>query len=169
MNIFSIAQKLYSPLDKVALSNHPVLFNIMLTTLCEDHGVSTSKISPLHRAVRLGLEEAVESLLQFGSDPNEKNSLGEIPLHVAVRMNRIDLVRILLPYSHINATSHYGLTPLHWACLFGYTPIVELLLLNGADPYIHAVEADGLTPRDFAMLMGQKEVINLIENFAPLR
>lgn len=167
MNILSITQKNTDPLERLVNSDHPVLLRVLLETLREDHATDTSQITPLHRAVRLGIAEAVESLLQFGADPNEKNHLGEIPLHVAVRINRADIVEILLPVSKVNTASYYGLTPLHWACLFGYTSIVELLLLHGADPWIQAIEMDGLSPKDLAELMGYKDILLLFDTLAP--
>lgn len=167
MKTLSITQKNTDPLEKLVNSDHPVLLRILLETLREDHATDTSHITPLHRAVRLGIAEAVQSLLQFGADPNEKNLLGEIPLHVAVRINRADIVEILLPVSKVNEVSYYGLTPLHWACLFGYTSIAELLLLHGADPWIRAVEMDELSPKDLAELMGYKEILSLFNSLVP--
>lgn len=168
MNFISTTHKNADPLEKLVASDHPVLLRVLLETLREDHATDSSSISSLHRAVRLGLSEAVQSLLQFGADPNEKNNLGEIPLHVAVRMNRIDIVEILLPVSKVNTASYYGLTPLHWACLFGYCSIAELLLLHGADPWIQALEMDGLSPKDLAELMGYKDIISLLNNLLPV-
>ncbi|HOV33458.1 MAG TPA: ankyrin repeat domain-containing protein [Candidatus Hydrogenedens sp.] len=168
MDILSITPKETSPFEKIGISDHPVLLRILMETFREDYGKDTSQVHPLHRAVHLGIREAVQSLIRFGADPKEKNSLGEIPLHVAVRMNRVNIVGILLSISNINETNYYGLTPLHWACLFGYTPIVELLLLNGASPYIHASEVDNLTPKDIAVLMDYKEIVSLIEKLNPI-
>ncbi len=168
MDILSITPKETSPLEKIGISDHPVLLRVLMETFREDYGTETFQKHPLHRAVHLGIVEAVQSLIRFGADPNEKNDIGEIPLHVAVRMNRMDIVDILLPISNINEANYYGLTPLHWACIFGYTPIAELLLLRGANPYIHANEVDGLTPKDIAVLMDYKEIVSLIENLNPL-
>ncbi len=167
MNILSITPKNTDPFEKLSKTDHPILLRVLLETLREDHATEASHTTPLHRAVRLGLTEAVQSLIEFGADPNEKNHLGEIPLHVAVRMNRTDIIEILLPVSHINLASYYGLTPLHWACLFGYTSIVELLLLNGADPLIQAIEMDGLSPKDLAELMDYKDISSLINSLVP--
>ncbi|MGC8738937.1 MAG: ankyrin repeat domain-containing protein [Candidatus Hydrogenedens sp.] len=167
MNTLSIIPKNTDPLEKLINSDHPVLLRVLLETLRDDHATDTSQIAPLHRAVRLGIKEAVQSLLQFGADPNEKNLLGEIPLHVAVRINRADIVDILLPVSKVNSVSYYGLTPLHWACLFGYTSIVESLLLHGADPWIQAIEMDGLSPKDLAELMDYKDILSLFNNMVP--
>ncbi len=167
MSTLSTLQKNTDPLEKIVISDHPILLRVVLETLREDHTTDTSNLTPLHRAVQLGLTEAVQSLLQFGADPNEKNQLGEIPLHVAVRMNRVDIVEILLPVSKINSANYYGLTPLHWACIFGYTSLVEMLLLHGADPYIQAVEMDSLSPRDLAELMDYKDILSLIDTIVP--
>lgn len=165
MNILSIKLKSDDPLERVMASEHPVMLRVLLETLREDHATDTTNIPPLHRAVRLGLTSAVQSLLQFGADPNEKNSLGETPLHVAVRTNRMDIIEVLLPVSNVNSASYHGLTPLHWACLLGYTHIVDLLLLNGADPHIQAVQMDGLTPKDIAEIMEYKDILSLFENY----
>lgn len=167
MGLLTILPKHTPPLETIMSSEHPILLRVLMETLREDHTRDTTNTPPLHRAVRLGLAEAVKSLLEFGSDPNERNNLGEIPLHIAVRTNRVDIVEILLPLSHVNSVSYYGLTPLHWACLFGYTSIVELLLIHGADPYIQAMEMDGLSPKDLAKMMEYRDIISLIDNVVP--
>jgi ankyrin repeat protein len=103
MNILSISPKTTNPLEKIGVSDHPVLLRILMETFREDYGTDTSQTRPLHRAVHLGITEAIQSLIRFGADPNEKNNLGEIPLHVAVRMNRMDVIDIFLPISILRA------------------------------------------------------------------
>lgn len=151
-------------LKKAFCTNHSVLLNVMMETMLEDNVLTTTRVHPLHKASALGLTDTVKALLEFGADPDERNSLGETALHVAVRKNHSQVVEILAMVSDVNAKNIYGMTPLHWACLLGYSSIVEILVAYGADPWIHADALDDLTPRDLAVMMGYPHLLEIMEN-----
>lgn len=52
--------------------------------------------SPLNLSILWGHTKCVEFILSHGGDPNRKDRLGNILLHVATRNNVIDSVRLLL-------------------------------------------------------------------------
>ncbi|MCX8064150.1 MAG: ankyrin repeat domain-containing protein [Candidatus Hydrogenedentes bacterium] len=151
-------------LDRIVHSNHPILMRILMESLLEDNLPDSPSFSPLYRAVREGLTDAVRTLVQLGVDTNERNELGEIPLHIAVRKNLSEIVEILAPVSNVNTQSFTGMSPLHWACLLGYANIAEILLAYGADPWLHAKQVDDLTPRDLALIMDYPHILDLLEN-----
>ena len=69
------------------------------------------------------------------SGPTQTSS--DTPLHIAVRLGKLDKVqRILLnkiiAVNSINASHE---TPLHLACAFGHGHVVHILMSNGADIY----------------------------------
>ena len=59
-----------------------------------------------------------------------RNAHGETKLHLACIKNQIPLVRELLanPGIDVNASDHYGWTPLHESCNHGHVECVKLLL-----------------------------------------
>ena len=67
----------------------------------------------------------------------------------------------------LNQIDKWGWTPLLWATLRQYTPIVKFLLENGADPNIAAVKADfviraGATPIVICGYYGMTEIGKLL-------
>ncbi|MBX9831331.1 ankyrin repeat domain-containing protein [Candidatus Babeliales bacterium] len=72
------------------------------------------------------------------------------PLHWAVRGNNIDLVKKIIKKAHknedinINAGDEHGLTPLHYAAIYGNADMFKLLLHAGANP--NCCNEDGFTP-----------------------
>jgi ankyrin repeat protein len=54
---------------------------------------------PLHCAVRIGNLETVRILLEGGANPNLKDENGTTPLQYAIRDQRLDLLREMMPYA----------------------------------------------------------------------
>ena len=52
--------------------------------------------TPLHVAVRCGVQEVVDALIHLGADINAKDREGDTPMHDAVRLGRFKLVKTLL-------------------------------------------------------------------------
>ncbi len=164
LSTITVSKGQQSSLDRIVHSDHPILMRILMEAILEDNLPDNQDFPPLHRAVREGLTDAVRTLVGLGVETSERNSLGETPLHIAVRKNLREIVEILAPVSDVNAQSYTGMTPLHWACLLGYANIVEILLAYGADPWIHASQVDDLTPRDLAVIMEYQHILELLEN-----
>jgi ankyrin repeat protein len=61
----------------------------------------------------------------------------------------------------INVTSANGQTPLYFACAWGHTEIVKLLLDNGA--VINITNEYGFTLLGIACKNGNKDIVNLLE------
>ena len=68
---------------------------------------------------------------------NPKPFNGDSPLHVAVRLGQIEDVREILIQQQVdvNILNSKQETPLHLACSKRNSPIVQLLVAFGADPY----------------------------------
>jgi len=72
-----------------------------------------------------------------------RNENHQLPLHFAARMNRPEMVALLLELgADPAATDGSGATALHFAAGHGHAAAVRLLLAAGADPTIHDGEHD---------------------------
>ena len=120
----------------------------------------------MNDAVRLNDIVLVKSLIEGGADVNERDKLGETPLHVAVVRGYRGIAALLLENgADVNAEDVRGLTPVHAAAWRGYRDTVDLLITHGAD--INARDKEGLTPLHTAALAGRKQTVDLlIENGA---
>ncbi|PHZ12613.1 ankyrin, partial [Rhizopus microsporus ATCC 52813] len=93
----------------------------------------------------------VQTLLDLGADPNEKDYAGWTPLHEAALRGQIDVIKLLIKHgADVNARGGEELdTPLHDATENNHCDVVELLLENGANPF--AKNASNLEPLDIAI------------------
>lgn len=89
-------------------------------------------------------------------------------LHLAVRANRLDIVRAMLDLgakvdggTTSGKCTVQGQTALTRAVAVGYHDVVELLLEHGANPDI--ARTDGATPLEIARSKGDREMMELIE------
>jgi ankyrin repeat protein len=115
----------------------------------------------LNEAVRLNDIVLVQSFIDGGADVNERDELGETPLHVAVVRGYRGIASLLLENgADVNAGDVRGLTPVHAAAWRGYRDTVDLLITHGAD--ITARDKDGLSPLHTAALAGRKETVALL-------
>jgi len=104
--------------------------------------VDSDANSALMFAVKSGKREAVEYLLKQHAVVDHINNLGLTPLHLAVRKNSLDLVRVLLEFgADVNITDTkygyasrcYNQTPLFDAVQENNDQMIEYLFVNGAD------------------------------------
>lgn len=90
--------------------------------------------------------ELYRLLQRHGSqlDVNRANHAGLTPLHHAVLSNNLDTVKLLLSAgdARVDSADQYGFTPLHTASACGYSPLVSLLVVFGADVYAPTAEAE---------------------------
>ena len=91
--------------------------------------------------------------------PTDEN--GVTVLHRALHVysaQRLEMVRLLIAAgSDVNAVTHEGATPLHWAGRFGFDAAVPLLLKAGAR--VDARDEDGATPLFFANVPNPPKVL----------
>lgn len=108
----------------------------------------------LHLATHRGNRLMVLVLMDRGSSVHVLDRCQETPLHIAARMGRTDIVRILvrrlsISDSSINTPNVYGNTALHLAANEGHEETVRFLVSWGAD--LGAINSDFETPMDCAL------------------
>lgn len=151
-----------SPLDRALASGIRTLADVVLGQEREEEAQQKGETTALHRAARLGLSSAVQTLLHCGADPQAVDSLGETPLHKAVREGALSTVELLVQQCDVNALSANGMTPLHWAAVNGRSDIARVLLTHGGDPWMQSNYVDGLSPVDVAEAMGFTQLVDFL-------
>ncbi|HQU09705.1 MAG TPA: ankyrin repeat domain-containing protein, partial [Opitutales bacterium] len=87
------------------------------------------QMTALHLAIINGYDNIVETLLHNGASPNIKNSEGETPLHMAIRLDKMDVVEKLMQAENIDLKiqNNEGNTPLHIAIITGKEALARSL------------------------------------------
>ena len=106
----------------------------------------TNGATALYTAVEKKKIDIVKRLLALKADPNIKSFQPAAPLCAAIAAKETDIVLLLLQnHADINARQTEDGNPcLHYACYFGLTNMVKLLLAHNANPYLknrHGVSA----------------------------
>lgn len=119
--------------------------------------------SALHVACMFGWEPIVHHLVKRGSliNQNARNASQTTPLHLAtmfrVEATAKNLILFLLDSgAELNAKQAGGQTPLHHAVARGSIPLVQTLILEGADPFMR--DEQGKSPNDLASANKDEEM-----------
>lgn len=90
--------------------------------------------SSLHLAAAISTPEICRLLIAHGADCNIKDSMGNTPLHEAVKHNNIDTCRELLQQgADINSRDRLGRSPLYYAADGRHGKLYGFLPENGAE------------------------------------
>ncbi|HEY1302257.1 MAG TPA: ankyrin repeat domain-containing protein [Vicinamibacterales bacterium] len=115
----------------------------------------------LIEAVKTGNAQAARSLVKQRVLIDAAEPDGSTALHWAARLDRADLVQILLRSgAQPNAKTRYGIAPLALAAVNGSTVVVDALLKAGADP--NTSDPDGETVLMLAARTGNPEPVQLL-------
>ena len=132
--------------------------------ICDNQGST-----PLHEACEFGSDKIVEVLLKKGAQILEADRDGVTPLHVACREGHVAIVKLLFLHGYhmkeglVKAEDIHGSSALHFAVESGVKDIVEVLLLNGADPI--AQKRNEVTPLHIAARNGHIEIAKYLLQF----
>ena len=110
----------------------PAIVQELLAAGAQAGGTQTHEHSlPLMVAAKLGSPKIVELLLDAGANPNQHNTQGLTPLHVAALIKRADACKLLLSHGADVNTKEYELSPL---CLAVTIPDWKCWALRAAPP-----------------------------------
>jgi ankyrin repeat protein len=149
-----------------------------VTKLGKNYGVGSA---PLHLAMKFQVtkvpqiemrryrRQVVEKLLDHGADPNQPNSEGDAPLHLAAGEGYADIVNLLLDRgAGVNIPDEDGATPLFFAMLKGDLATVRTLLDRGAKIDVRLAKSAGKyagqTPLAVALEQNHRYIARLLRD-----
>jgi ankyrin repeat protein len=116
-------------------------------------------MTPLHEAILLGSLESVNKWIPC-SDKDERNFLGQTPIHLAISNSRH--LRALINAGHdLNSVDNYGITPLMYAAATNQEECLRVLLEAGANPFIRDTRYQR-TFMQYAALSGHWNLILIV-------
>ncbi|KAH9054003.1 ankyrin repeat-containing domain protein [Lactarius deliciosus] len=116
---------------------------------------------PLYTASQNGQLDIVRSLLERGTDVNERSIFRATALHAASSYGKVEVVKLLVQWdADVDSRDTSGRTPLIWASESGQFEVTQLLIDHGADVN---VDTGGLTTAlHLALSSGNLKLIQLL-------
>lgn len=170
----------YAPLHLSVIGGHPLTTKTLLQAEnwlgeSDERYTSRKTISKSGAALALATKSnfvaIVKLLVEAGVDVNYQDDQGETALHVAARFGHTECAKALLQGSITQKTAidlpekTFAWTPLFVASVDGHLPVVELLVLAGAD--VTRCDLSGWTAKEHAALRGHMEVVQRLAEIAP--
>ncbi|KAK9693062.1 hypothetical protein K7432_014080 [Basidiobolus ranarum] len=159
-----------TPLHAAVKENEEVIMRELIA--CQANVTTKDRYGniPLHFAFFCS-DRSLLSLLYNGVDVNEKNFLGNTPLHYFSQCCNVEGVNFLIKSgAQVNATNNSGDTPLHNAGRSGssieYVQVIWLLVHAGAN--VNAINNMGNTPLHHAASEGDMEAVSLLLDWGAL-
>lgn len=120
--------------------------------------------SLLHYAAVSGRLDIVEILLNKNCDVNMRNSLGRIPLVLAIQQDHVEIAKTLMSkMDNVDQLDKFHELPLHHAARHGLLDIVKILLPRTSN--VHSENMYGLTPIFLAAKFGRSAIVRLIKGW----
>jgi ankyrin repeat protein len=143
----------------VAAKKAEIILQLLIAKGAQPNAVDFLGRTALYQAATEGRTDSIRILLQAGANLEMRTATyGLTPLHAAVMVGRIGPVRILLEHgAEVNIRRYGERTPLYTALFFpGPTGklIARLLILYGAAPTRHELEACIASPLERAAIIG---------------
>jgi uncharacterized protein len=139
--------------------NKTVCNFVLIGLFCIGLNVQAGAYEDFFKAVQVDNVRTVQTLLQRGFDPNTVNPEGVPALMVAVREPSLKVAELLAswPQTRTEVRNAHDESPLMFAALKGFLPLVKKLVNNDAD-----VNKPGWTPLHYAATGGHVPVIEFL-------
>ncbi|KIM10122.1 MAG: hypothetical protein KU38_07980 [Sulfurovum sp. FS08-3] len=134
-----------------------LLILVALPLLANNH------YTAIHTAIYQGDMDTISKLVSSSSVDklNEQTDAGVSALHMAIKLGRIDIVKLLLTQAiDIDIQDKHGNTPLHYAIATKRLDIAQLLIAKEAD--IEIGNFEGITPLHQAAYTGDSEMVTFL-------
>ena len=155
LDILSTDDSGNTPLHMACWGGHKELARLLITKYSYSVDVRNKiQETPLHKACSNGHSSINRILnIMYIQCPTFFN--GDSPLHVAVRQGRMEDVREILIQQQVdvNILNSKHETPLHLACSRKDSPILQLLIAFGADPFIKDSNNENAYDDDVCLLI----------------
>lgn len=107
----------------------PILALLLLAPLLGGCSAPPQPTISLYRAIQVGDLDQIKRHIRWGTDLNQPDSEGDLPLHVAARVGQVSIARELAGNgASLEARNKAGQTPMDLALAHGKTKVAELLL-----------------------------------------
>jgi ankyrin repeat protein len=141
-------------------SRHPNAVELPVPGV-EDVELSKSQQPSIHTASENGQIDIVRSLLDHGSDVDERNASQRTALIVASRYGKLQVAKLLVERgADVNSRSPTGWTPLLHASRNGHLDVVWFLLDHGAD--LNACQRSQRSALELASFYGHLKIAKLL-------
>jgi ankyrin repeat protein len=123
---------------QAALNGHADAVRVLMSRGAEVNKQEPSNgFSALHATVEGNCMPVIEFLMSKGASVDVRNILGRTPLHmVAFKGHKEAAIYLLDHRAEINPKDNHGFTSLTLAAQEGHLPLVDLLVLRGADLHL---------------------------------
>jgi len=127
-----------------------ITFSIFILAILSNFLGCAGNNKTVHDYIISGNLQEVRNYITNTKTVNDKNVLGNAPLHTAAQSGHLEIVRHLLSQgANINDKGETGDTPLHIAAQFSHLETVKYLLNQGAD--VNAQNYGGRNPLFYAV------------------
>ncbi|XP_073515847.1 ankyrin repeat domain-containing protein 27 isoform X3 [Phyllobates terribilis] len=127
----------YTPLHIAAICGQSQFIDLLISKGAAVNSTDYHGSTPLHLACQKGHQKMALLLLHYKASKDIQDNNGNSPLHLACTHGHEDCVKALVYYDvnscRLDGGNEKGDTALHIAARWGYQPIIEVLLQNGAD------------------------------------
>ena len=158
----SLREQIYTPLRyAVVCEQPPEVVKTLLMSGANTESRSRDRLTPLHDAAAMCLEDIMSLLLDFGADIHARSTHGHTALHTAAVRNHVAIIHILLEHgADRNARTVEGFTPLYLAAERGAEETVRALVDSDAD--VEAEDNEGSTAVHAAIKENHRSIVQLL-------
>ena len=123
-----------------------------------------AKMSLIQMAATNGRPSVIKLLAHRGCNVNDRNEIGETPLHMATKNNKLEAMDVLLKLgANVHAQiDEVGHTSMHYACMYGYKEATLKLLYAGGDAHVQNTTVLKRTPLETAKDSGYRPLFNAL-------